>query len=269
MKYECDMIRDLLPLCAEHMASEKSQMIVREHLAGCKDCAAEWEEIQQGTVPSVEVPEETRQYAKAAKRVKRKRARVLVGTVLATVLAIGLGTGAYVFGYCGGRLSAQRAAIAGLRKNHIENFDGYMLVFSPSNGKEKLCFMQCRDEESGKQTLLSTYTFKTAGCWFLGGIIDEMEFPAEPGVYAVTPPLNYDFYDCCYYYINDPAVQVLNITCGEQDYSMPAVLYPEGLCQFYIEHQFRQSQEPLTGTACDANGAVLYTLQDNTWTPVS
>ena len=122
MKYECDMIRDLLPLCAEHMASEKSELIVREHLAECKACTAEWEALQNETLPAPEVPEETKQFAKAAKRVKKKQHRVLIGTALATAAAISIGAGVYLFGICGGRLTPDQAAITGLRRNRFDGF---------------------------------------------------------------------------------------------------------------------------------------------------
>ena len=38
MKYDCDIIRDLLPLYADKACSEKSRMAVEEHLAECPDC---------------------------------------------------------------------------------------------------------------------------------------------------------------------------------------------------------------------------------------
>ena len=38
MKYDCDVIRDLLPLYADKACSENSQKIVEEHLQECPDC---------------------------------------------------------------------------------------------------------------------------------------------------------------------------------------------------------------------------------------
>ena len=90
MKYECNVIRDLMPLCAEGMASEASEKTMQAHLAECKDCAAEWESIKDGSAPfpETEVPEETKQYAKTAKRVKHKRIRLLAIAVLTTVAVL-------------------------------------------------------------------------------------------------------------------------------------------------------------------------------------
>ena len=38
MKYDCDMIRDLLPLYADKACSQRSREIVEEHLQECPDC---------------------------------------------------------------------------------------------------------------------------------------------------------------------------------------------------------------------------------------
>ena len=38
MKLDCEVIRDLLPLYAEHMASPASTALVEEHLQECEAC---------------------------------------------------------------------------------------------------------------------------------------------------------------------------------------------------------------------------------------
>ena len=38
MKYDCDVIRDLLPLYADNACSTKSRVLVEEHLEECQDC---------------------------------------------------------------------------------------------------------------------------------------------------------------------------------------------------------------------------------------
>ena len=46
MKLDCEVIRDLLPLYAEHMASPASTALVEEHLQECEACRAELEQMQ-------------------------------------------------------------------------------------------------------------------------------------------------------------------------------------------------------------------------------
>lgn len=55
MKITCDVIRDLLPLYAEELASADSAAVVREHLQGCEDCRGAYEGMKK---PPVIVPEE-------------------------------------------------------------------------------------------------------------------------------------------------------------------------------------------------------------------
>ena len=45
MKMNCDIIRDLLPLYAEHITSEATNALVEEHLAECEACRAELEQM--------------------------------------------------------------------------------------------------------------------------------------------------------------------------------------------------------------------------------
>ena len=47
MKHNCEIVRDLLPLYAEHMASPASTALVEEHLAECPVCRAELERMEK------------------------------------------------------------------------------------------------------------------------------------------------------------------------------------------------------------------------------
>lgn len=55
MKITCDVIRDLLPLAAEELASPDSMEVVREHLLDCEGCRDAYERLKK---PPVIVPEE-------------------------------------------------------------------------------------------------------------------------------------------------------------------------------------------------------------------
>ncbi|MCR4645191.1 MAG: zf-HC2 domain-containing protein [Oscillospiraceae bacterium] len=268
MKYECDVIRDLMPLCAEGMASEASERTMQAHLAECKDCAAEWESYKDGSVPfpETEVPEETKQYAKTAKRVKRKHIRLLAVAVLTTVIVLVGIMAVNTFVIAGGRFTAHEAARTGLKKNRFTGNVEIIDTFFPADNTERICIAHYTDPETNKERLLSTYTFRAGICWFLGGIVGDIEIPAEKGVYAVTHPLRFSFYDCYYYYATDPAVQEITLTCGDDTYSFQLAQDADPICQIYLEHRYRTIvDETVTGTACDADGNVLYTLQGETW----
>lgn len=50
MKTNCDIIRDLLPLYAEHITSEATNALVEEHLAECEACRTELEQMEQSAL---------------------------------------------------------------------------------------------------------------------------------------------------------------------------------------------------------------------------
>lgn len=56
MKLSCNIIRDLLPLYAEELASSDSAGAVREHLQGCEDCRSVLEKLKESPVIIREEP---------------------------------------------------------------------------------------------------------------------------------------------------------------------------------------------------------------------
>ena len=73
MKYQCDLIRDLMPLCADGAATEASRQAVEEHIGTCVECARCWSEIRQGLDLAAEAPApQEKGYAKAAKKYRKK-----------------------------------------------------------------------------------------------------------------------------------------------------------------------------------------------------
>lgn len=87
MKYPCDIIRDLMPLCADSAASEASGQAVRAHIGTCTECARIWSEMQQ----ELDLPEETpapqeEGYKKAAGKYRKKRIAVMLCVFFAALL---------------------------------------------------------------------------------------------------------------------------------------------------------------------------------------
>ena len=80
MNSSCGVIRDLLPLCAEELASEESKELVRAHLESCPDCRKIWEEMKQPKTPEPDGAEALRA---VKKEIRRKR---LTAVLLAALL---------------------------------------------------------------------------------------------------------------------------------------------------------------------------------------
>ena len=90
MKMECDIIRDLMPLYAENMVSEKSREAVDSHLEECAECKNIYIEMTAPKIPvqfSTEPAKSFQRYMqKEKRRVGIKVALISIGVVLAAIL---------------------------------------------------------------------------------------------------------------------------------------------------------------------------------------
>ena len=89
MKLDCEVIRDLLPLYAEHMASPASTALVEEHLQKCEACRAELEQMEQ-PVPVRPEPQPDAPLRRIRAALQRKSIRAAIGSVLAALCALAL-----------------------------------------------------------------------------------------------------------------------------------------------------------------------------------
>jgi hypothetical protein len=95
MKYDCGMIRDLLPLVQDDMASPASQAAAAEHIEGCEACRVWYEGMKQGMEQNKEIngTEDTDHYKSLARRLRLRKMLTsmglvcIVGLVLITSIA--------------------------------------------------------------------------------------------------------------------------------------------------------------------------------------
>ncbi len=100
MKYNCDIIRDLLPLYQDGVCSESSSIAVEEHLAECAACTDQLRAMRQSTEIEASIGLE-RESALSSQAKFFKRRSAAVGAVLAGVfmlpvlicMIVGLATG--------------------------------------------------------------------------------------------------------------------------------------------------------------------------------
>lgn len=86
MKYNCDIIQDLLPLYEEGLCSDASAQAVREHLAACETCRK-----LTGTLPIAapeNPPKADRAVANSMKKVKRRWQTSLIAALLVIPLLL-------------------------------------------------------------------------------------------------------------------------------------------------------------------------------------
>ena len=94
MKYEHEVIRDLMPLCIDGIASEQSRKVVEAHIAECPACASEWEQMTSGirTEETEPLPEGTANYTETAEKLRKqnrkKKIIICLGTVLNAITVV-------------------------------------------------------------------------------------------------------------------------------------------------------------------------------------
>lgn len=89
MKIDCDIIKDLLPLYVEGIASEKSRKAVEEHLEECEGCKKIYQEMIK---PKLQVHYDREPAESFRKYVKKEKRKLGIKTALVTaviILAVG------------------------------------------------------------------------------------------------------------------------------------------------------------------------------------
>lgn len=83
MKYQCEIVRDLMPLYLDGIASGQSRQMVEAHLSECKECSDLFSQMKNNEL-EIEVKEEKTDVI-ASQRKVFKRKSALVGSVLAGI----------------------------------------------------------------------------------------------------------------------------------------------------------------------------------------
>ncbi len=100
MKGECNVARDLMPLCIDGAASRESEAYVDGHVEECETCRVYYEDMKNRLPESVrrQAAEEGEAFARAAARARRRHAvrRALV-VALAAIVLLGGAVGGHAF----------------------------------------------------------------------------------------------------------------------------------------------------------------------------
>lgn len=87
-KFDCDVIRDLLPLYADNVCSEKTTECVEEHLKYCSECSEELRKIKECPIVP-EVDEDLQKAVKnAGKRIKKGKKKTVIETIALVLILV-------------------------------------------------------------------------------------------------------------------------------------------------------------------------------------
>lgn len=99
MKYKCDLIQDLMPLCTDDSASEGSKKAVFEHMAECKTCSEYYQKLMQNVEMETDQDDvKTSEYAAIARKIRRRKLKYRTLLAVLTCSAFLL-LGNYAMGY--------------------------------------------------------------------------------------------------------------------------------------------------------------------------
>lgn len=87
----CNIIKDLIPLCIDGVASEDSMKCVEEHIQTCEDCRHQMELMKR----SIAVPDEKEVRMKEAEGFKKMKKSILMGLVIAVCVTLVLSVGGF------------------------------------------------------------------------------------------------------------------------------------------------------------------------------
>ncbi len=259
MKYRCDMVKDLMPLCLDHAASASSEQTVIEHLAECKECSKYYESLGKEMEPIEEQKNNENKYVNLASKL-RKRRRItgaLIGFFVGMFCFICL---TYASGY---RLSSKEAAdLSGRLKDVSQEIACY-------EWKDDLHFYiydsySCYDVVHVERTILGWKQFDTYLNWPKWSIYDE-----NTGIETSGATCHFRYDEGVQLFpvrVYDEKVKSIEVTCFEQ--TQTKEVKPGELVLFTFDAINAQSNV-IEATAYDAMGNIIYCLDEkHIWVPV-
>lgn len=100
MKRECNIVRDLLPLYIENMASPESAQFVEAHLSKCPECNAFYFEMTnkgEENIDNVEAQKKILPLQIVKKKLIKRIAISVIAIILSIAILIGAGVGVYEY----------------------------------------------------------------------------------------------------------------------------------------------------------------------------
>lgn len=250
MKYKCDMVKDLMPLCLDHEATKASEQTVIEHLAECKDCTAYYEEMVKDLMPAEKKMNFESKYRELANRLRKgKMVRMIVAvlvwgaTLIWAVYALGYRTNSRAAVELSGKLNDPSVLLGSYEwKNncHFYFYDN----------------MACYEVVTAERNVLGWKQFDTWLNWPKWSLYDGRE---EGTGIDVTGELCHYRYDegvqLFPVVVHDERVKSMEVTCYGKTETKE--ILPETFTLFAFDAISGQS-DALEAVAYDGEGKALY-----------
>jgi len=259
MKYRCDMVKDLMPLCLDQAASASSEQTVVEHLAECKECSKYYESLSKEMEPVEEQRNQENKYIKLASKM-RKRKKITAVFITSFVWLFCFICLTYASGY---RLSPKAAADLSGRLNDTSQ------VISCYEWKDDFHFYiydsySCYDVVYVEKSLLGWKKYDNYLNWHKWSAYEE-----NIGIETAGALCHFKYDEGVQLFpvrVYDDKVKSIEVTCFEQTQTKEVT--PGEVVLFTFDAVVGQSNK-IEATAYDATGNAIYRLGENyIWVPV-
>lgn len=258
MKFDCDLIRDLMPLCADDAASESSKKAVQTHIAVCTECAREWDSIRGGLTVSADAPPPVDKYAAAAKKYRIKRLCCIILYTFAVILLV---IGWQVSPLSDGHFTpegAVRGAMRQLGRNTVSDYSDYEIVYRYDwKNKDAVSFWVL--SEHTQRFFVFDIERRRWNLYFDRGGAGGWYDPTQ-GVVLLSMAENeteaFSYYGI---YAKEPDVHTIRMTIDGKTVS--GTVDEKRFCALMLDWSEIDSLYDIHGEALDADGNVLYTME--------
>lgn len=277
MKYDHDIIRDLMPLCIDGIASEKSSKAVEEHIAECSECKAEWEQMKSSIQPceNIPLPEDTSKYKETAKRVRKKKYKWMILRLFCFTVLLLLATYITLNYWDGARFTPYQAARQGIGEWHdLSQADLKLLGTIKNSDRKRASTYVLVDRPDEPTRLYKCWAEKDLfnfGMWYDMGE-DGCDITQDEKIYMISSEVGdidrktsyYKYHGVIAFYVTDDRIKNISFLIYGQSYT----LSPDknGFCGMAYESIHAQLDSKgygvHEGTATDENGKVLYEIQE-------
>lgn len=254
MKYKCDVVKDLMPLCLDHEATKASEQTVIEHLTECKECAAYYEALDKDVLPTEEKKEFENNYRALAERLRKRKVAWKVLTVL--VCCVMFSCILYAWGF---RTNSRAAAELSGRLNESSKLLG-------SYEWKKNCHfyfyesLACYEVVTADRSVLGWKQFDSWLNWPKWSLYDGIEGKSGIDVAGAVCHYRYDEGVQLFPVVShDARVKTVEVTCYGKTETKEVL--PEEFTLFTFDAVSGQINT-VEATAYDAEGKVLYRLED-------
>lgn len=251
MKYKCEMVRDLMPLCVDDAASETSKKVVVEHIAECKECVEYYNKMVNEIPINTEYPEESKRYTEIARKIRKSK--IYTRTTLSIVIGLAF---IFLLNYASGyRFTAEAAASLSGRLNTyselIGNYDWGDSQFYIYSNMTSYDIVTVNSHWNGWKAVDNClvwpkYNEDAGGIINAGSMYSWSDRNKECGIQLFS------------IIVEDPSVASIEISVFGKTKSIEAKANKLTIITF--ENDNRSLTNETTGSAYDSSGNILYQL---------